>query len=105
MSHPAEHILTSVNGLLANLKLMSDRRPDAKIGSAAKVFNSLLAEAKQQFSGRRLIHGMEQLTDQDTVVSYLSHLSVLQGEIASGINEAYESSSRGAIRSRPLYGN
>jgi hypothetical protein len=102
MPESIEQILDAVNSVVAQVHRLSDRRPDAKIGSAGRMFNSLLREAKRAAPNRTLIAEMEELSDQDTVVAYMSALGLLQAELVSASNEAYAALKRGAA-SRPPY--
>lgn len=85
MTHPALHIYDAVDNLLQNLKLMSDRRPDAKIGEAASDFNAILKEAKKELPGEAMVQEMGELKDFDTVVALVSRLSVLKAELGATI--------------------
>jgi len=40
MAHPAQHVYETGDEMLKNLKAMSEKHPEAKIGGAASTFNS-----------------------------------------------------------------
>ena len=81
MSDASRRLYNSVNNMLNGLKLMSDRRPDAKIGTAATTFNAVLRATKQELRSSGLIQEVRELSDHDTVVALVAGLAVLQAEL------------------------
>lgn len=105
MSAAIDRILDAVSNVLGGLHVISERRPDAKIGNAAGVFNRLLETAKRELPTESAIQALPQLGDQDTFVTYVSCLRELEAHLVSIANEIHRSSRSRAIQPRPPYGD
>jgi len=84
MSESTQHLWTLTSSLLDRLGPLKDVRPEAPIGDAARTFNDILREAKSQLPNAPLVQGMQELKATDSLLTYVSQLTVLEAEASPG---------------------
>lgn len=79
MADLRQEVYNTVNEMLENIKLLSDRNPEARVDALKPDFRTLLARSKEAFPQSRTIHEMTDISRVPTLVELVTKLSEIKG--------------------------
>ncbi len=80
-----EEIYNAVKDMLENIKLLSNRSPEAKVDALKPDFRTLLARSKEAFPEVRTIQEMSDISRNPTLVELVTKLSAMKGAMRSAL--------------------
>ena len=80
-----EEIYNSVEDMLENIKLLSNRSREARVDALKPDFRALLARSKEAFPKVRTIQEMSDISRNPTLVELVTKLSAMKGAMRTAL--------------------